>query len=235
MNSTATPPLVSVVVRTMGRPTLPRTLASVAAQTHRPIEVVLVDAAAGGIAMKSHSGLPVRMVAGGPYNRPRAANAGLQATRGAWILFLDEDDEIAPGHLANLLAAAMVSGLPVAYSQTQVVDSAGPGRIFGGGPFNRSALLQSNYLAIHAVLFHRSLLARARFDESLDTFEDWDFWLQLSSHTGFAFTGSPTAIYRAAEGASGAGTGANLDRQAVLAQREKLMRKWGSTTGKARS
>lgn len=226
MNSTATPPLVSVVTRTMGRPTLPRTLASVAAQSHRPVEIVLVDAAAGGIAMKAHGGLPVRVVGGGPYSRPRAANAGLQATRGAWILFLDEDDEIAPGHLANLLAAATVSGLPAAYSQTQLVDANGPGRIFGGGPFNRPALLQSNYLAIHAVLFHRSLLATARFDESLATFEDWDFWLQLSRHTGFAFTGSPTAIYHAADGASGAGSGANLDREAVLAQREVLMRKW---------
>ncbi len=225
MNSTATPPLVSVITRTMGRPTLPHALTSVAAQTHRPVEIVLVDAAGAGITMKAHGGLPVRVVGGGPFDRPRAANAGLRATRGAWILFLDEDDEIAPGHLANLLAAATVSRLPVAYSQTQLRDDAGAGRLLGG-PFNRAALLQSNYLAIHAVLFHRSLLAGARFDESLATFEDWDFWLQLSAHTPFAFTGSPTAIYHAAGGASGAGSGANLDQKAALAQRDKLMRKW---------
>ena len=93
--------------------------------------------------------------------------------------------------------------------------------------FSREKLLQSNYLAIHAVLFHRSLVdAGARFDESLETFEDWDFWLQLSARADFAFTGKPTAIYHAAAGASGAGAGANLDRSAVLAQRERLMRKW---------
>ncbi|MEO5695401.1 MAG: glycosyltransferase [Usitatibacter sp.] len=225
MNSTATPPLVSVVTRTMGRPELSRALASIAGQGYRPLEIVLVDAGATGIAMKQHAGIPVRMVTGGPYDRPRAANAGLKATRGAWIVFLDEDDEIAPNHIAQLLATATVAGLPVAYSQTQLVDANGPGRIFGG-PFNREALLRSNYLTIHSVLFHRSLLADARFDEELTTFEDWDFWLQLSSRTPFAFSGTPTAIYQAAAGASGAGSGANLDRDAVLAQREKLMRKW---------
>ena len=227
MNSTASPPLVSVVVRTMGRPSLSRALASVAAQTHRPIEIVVVDAAGAGLDRKALAGLPVRLVGGGPYDRPRAANAGLAAARGAWILFLDEDDEIAPDHVALLLATALVAGVPVAYSQTKLVAAADLQRVMGGGPFSREKLLQSNYLAIHAVLFHRSLVdAGARFDETLETFEDWDFWLQLSARTDFAFTGKPTAIYNAAAGASGAGAGANLDRLAVLAQRERLMRKW---------
>ena len=224
MNSTASPPLTSVVVRTLGRPTLSRALASIAAQTHRPIEIVLVDAAGSGMKMSHYGNVAVRVVSRGePLDRPRAANAGLESTRGAWISFLDEDDEIAPGHLAQLLATATVAGLPVAYSQTQLVEN---GRLFGG-PFNRGALLQSNYISIHAVAFHRSLVdSGARFDESFATFEDWDFWLQLSRRTDFAFTGQPTALYHAGAGASGAGAGANLDREAVLAQRNRLMQKW---------
>ncbi len=89
------------------------------------------------------------------------------------------------------------------------------------------ALFRSNYLAIHAVLFERSLAAEGcRFDETLALFEDWDFWLQVAMRTPFAFTGKPTAIYHAAAGQSGAGAGTNLDREAVIAQREHLMRKW---------
>ena len=225
MNSTATPPLVSVVIRTMGRPSLQRALASVAAQTWRPLEIVLVDAAATGKRASDYADIHVRTVgAGTPLDRPKAANAGLAATRGAWITFLDEDDVIEPDHIALLLATATIAGLPVAYGQTRLIGADGVQRIFGG-PFSRAALLRSNYIAIHAALFHRAFVDRGvRFDESLSTFEDWDFWLQLSARSDFAFTGMPTATYRAAAGESGAGP--NLDREAVLAQRARLMQKW---------
>jgi hypothetical protein len=229
MNSTASSPPVSVVVRTMGRTTLPRALDSIAAQTHKPLEIVLVDAAGSGMTMTSHRGVPVHAVGTGrPLPRPQAANAGLDAARGEWICFLDEDDEIAPQHLAQLVAVALLSGALASYSQTRLVAAdGGTTRIFGGGPFDRAALLRSNYLGTAAVLFSRELLRRGcRFDESLDTLEDWDFWLQLSAHGDFAFSGQPTASWRAAEGQSGAGTAGNLDRDAMRAQRERLVAKW---------
>lgn len=218
---------MSVVVRTMGRPALGRALDALARQSHRPLEVVLVDAAGSLPARDRHRDLPVRMVRRGQLPRAAAANAGLDAAQGDWIAFLDEDDEIEHDHVAQLLAVAMVSGKPVAYSQTRLVGADGAQQRIFGGPFSREMLLRSNYLAIHAVLFSRALvLAGCRFDESLAVFEDWDFWLQLAARTEFAFTGRPTAIYRATEGQSGAGAGPNLDRAALLAQRERLMSKW---------
>ena len=222
-------PLVSLVVRTMGRPTLPRALASIAAQTWRPLEIVLVDAGARGLTLEREADVPIRVVKGGLLDRPRAANAGLVNARGAWIGFLDEDDEIERDHVALLMAAATVAGLPVAYSQTRMIGGEGRERVFGG-PFDRAALLRSNYLAIHAVLFSREFVDQGlRFDDTLPMFEDWDFWLQLATQTDFAFASRPTAIYRAAAGDSGAGSGPNLDRDAVLAHRARLMRKWQGT------
>jgi glycosyltransferase involved in cell wall biosynthesis len=220
--------LVSVVVRTMGRPELARALACVAAQTHRPLEIVLVDAAGLGVAMSEHAGIPVRVAGGGKLGRAQAANAGLDAARGEWVMFLDEDDEIASDHVAQLLTALDREPFTrAAYSQTRLLDAAGDVERLLGGPYDREALFRSNYLAMHAVLFARSLAADgARFDETLEIFEDWDFWLQLASRTRFAFTGQPTASYRAAAGQSGAGAGANLDRDAALAQRNRLMAKW---------
>ena len=211
----------------MGRPELARAMASIAAQTYRPIEIVLVDAAGAGIPAPRHAGLGVRLVSRGPLDRAAAANAGLEAARGAWIGFLDEDDELAPEHVASLVSLAASSGAPVAFSQTRLVDRAGNTTRLLGGPFDRQALLRSNYIAIHAALFRRTYIeAGARFDPEMVGFEDWDFWLQLATRGEFAFTGDATAIYHAEEGASGSGTGGNLDREAALARRERLMRKW---------
>jgi Glycosyl transferase family 2 len=221
------PPLVSVIVRSMGRPSLGRALASIAGQSYRPLEIVLVDAAGSGLDLRQHAGIAVRMAGRTALDRPRAANAGLAAARGAWLVFLDEDDEMAPGHITQLLATATVAGVPVAYSQTLLSDPVARDRVFGGGPFSREMLLRSNYLSIHSVLFHSSLVrAGARFDESLAMFEDWDFWLQLSRDNRFAFTGEATALYHGSGGESGAGSGANLDRGAAQAHRDRLMRKW---------
>jgi glycosyltransferase involved in cell wall biosynthesis len=224
-----TPPLVSAIVRTVGRPELPRALASLAAQHYRPIEIVIVNAASIPLALPATPGLRRNVIdPGRPLPRPEAANAGLAAARGDWMIFLDEDDAIEADHIELLVATAAISGSAVAYSQTRLVDAAGATtRFLGGGPFNREALLRSNYLSIHAVLFSRAFVdAGARFDESFEIFEDWDFWLQLSERCDFAFTGKATAIYSMDSGASGAGGGANQDRERLLAQRERLMRKW---------
>ena len=219
------PPLVSVIVRTVGQETLPRAIESIEHQTWRPMEAVVVQAREN--VARITAAIPVRIAGGKALGRPRAANAGLEAATGEWMLFLDEDDTIEPDHVESLVMAAKEANARVAYSQTRLVDASGATQRIFGGPFRRDLLQRSNYLSIHAVLFHRSFVEEgARFDETLETFEDWDFWLQLASRCDFAFVPKPGAIYRGATGASGAGAGPNLDRDAVLRQRDRLMRKW---------
>jgi GT2 family glycosyltransferase len=227
MPAAAPNPLVTIVVRTLGRPELRHALDSAAAQTYRPIEIVLVDAGDNGIEMTDHQGVAVRVIRKGRLARAAAANAGLEAGAGEWFLFLDEDDLVERDHVAQLLEAARRSNAQVAYSQTRILRAGGESERLLGGPYNREFLFRSNYLAIHAVLFSRAMVdAGHRFDERFQVFEDWDFWLQLTQHGAFAFTGRPTAIYRADSGQSGAGGGANLDRGVVKKQHERLLEKW---------
>ena len=225
--------LVSVLVRTLGRPELPRALRSIERQAHRPLEIVLVDAAGRGVRAGPDLGVPVTTVAGRePLGRAPAANAAMEAARGHWLLFLDEDDEIEPTHIEELLACARANGASVAYSQTKLLDNDGRMQRILGGPWRRDFYLRSNYIAIHAALFSRRFVdAGHRFDPSYEVFEDWDFWLQLAQHGDFAFTGRPTALYYAAAGQSGAGAGSNVDRDLALRQREKLLRKWQERAG----
>jgi hypothetical protein len=64
-------------------------------------------------------------------------------------------------------------------------------------PFDRTRLLFGNYIPIHAALFSRAIVdGGCRMDESLDLYEDWDFWLQASAFGDFAFADHLSAAYR---------------------------------------
>ena len=202
-------PLVSIICRTMGRPELREALASAAGQTHAPIEIILVDAAARGEAAcrKDCAEIPVVLaLPDAPLSRPAAANFGLECATGDYLLILDEDDWLAPEHVAGLLD--FLGGqqkIRAAYSSTRKTDAAGEATVETfGQPFDRLLLMRDNYIPIHSMLFARSLLdgGDCRFDENFDVFEDWDFWLQLSEHGEFRHIEQYTAFYRAG-GASG--------------------------------
>jgi hypothetical protein len=91
-------------------------------------------------------------------------------------------------------------------------------------PFSPAALRVGNFIPIHAVLFSRRLLAAGcRFDEALEAYEDWDFWLQVMRHTRFERVGRITAAYRAG-GRSDAGLGADDERR--RRGRERVYEKW---------
>ena len=62
-------------------------------------------------------------------------------------------------------------------------------------------LLAGNCLAIHSALFPRTLITEngCRFDEAMDLFEDWDFWIQVSRWAQFKSVPKVTAFYKVHE------------------------------------
>ncbi len=233
-------PLVSIICRTMGRPELAEALASVAGQTHSPLEIVLVDAAALGEPAYREAcagNTIVLALPESPLSRPSAANFGLDRARGEYLLFLDEDDWIAPDHVEHLLNCLTgLQGMRAAYSSTRKTDVTGKATLETfQQSFDRLLLMRDNYIPIHSMLFARELLKEGcRFEEDFEIFEDWDFWLQLSEHTDFHHVDRCTAFYRAGGASETGDPGDYLRRfdpehqlgKARVAVYNKWLRRW---------
>jgi glycosyltransferase involved in cell wall biosynthesis len=195
-------PLVSVLVRSIDRNTLKKTLLSVTEQDYPHIEVSVVAA------VTNHSPLDVpeshvqfRLVNTEiPLQRSAAANKALDLAQGVYALFLDDDDWIAPEHISTLVKALQQSsGFEVAYSRTKMVKTpqALEDAAVMGLPFDGLRLLAGNWMPLHSVLFSMRLRdLGCRFDEGLSLYEDWDFWLQAAQHSDFLFVPVVSAFYR---------------------------------------
>ena len=186
----------------MNRPELLEALLSVEKQSYSNIEIILVDATGKGL--DRHKSLtistPLREIgAQRPLNRPAAANLALANAHSSYLLFLDEDDWIAPNHIEMLVACLQANpSYGVAYSSTQKTTPAGvpSGEAFRIA-FDPARLRRDNFIPIHSALFRKSLIDQGcRFDESLEIFEDWDFWLQLAQLMPFQHIDEITAFYR---------------------------------------
>jgi glycosyltransferase involved in cell wall biosynthesis len=221
-------PLVSVIVRSTGRSELSEALDSIAAQTYPRIEVVVVDALGSGDptpgAVCGDFPLRVCNLRRG-LRRTEAANAGLAEARGSYLILLDEDDWFLPNHVTALVAALeQHPEAPVAYTGVRLVGVDQESQETINTPYNVAALRCGNYIPVHAALFRRSVVDRGlRFDESLDAYEDWDFWLQLSREGAFVHLDQISACYRSG-GASGVGLDATVERQRE--GRERVYAKW---------
>lgn len=224
-------PSVTIVIRTIGRKSLMQSIASVMAQTYRRIEILVVNAAGQPLPAMPAGPLPVSVVGGyRKLNRPQAANEGLRHARGELIGFLDDDDYFDPQHVASLVETLRAApSARVAYSGVLFVTDDGRPFARMNRPFDRRALLEDNFIQMGAALFSRSLVeAGAKFDETMENFQDWDFWLQLAQVTEFAHTGKATVCWRAMAGESGSGLGPNANERIQRMYKERVHNKWAA-------
>ena len=223
------PALVSVIVRSMDRSFLQEALSTVAAQTYPHIEVVVVAVRPNHAPLSATAGpVPLRLIATNePRPRSRAANVGLDHAQGQYLLFLDDDDWLMPGHIARLVATLQAHpSAQAAYTGVALVDldNHPSGNVFDY-PFDAVRQMAGNLTPIHAVLFDASLVhqGHCRFDETLDRYEDWDFWLQMARRTAFVHLPGVSAAYRIHES-----SGVHVDApQSSLRLYEKWQGQWG--------
>lgn len=197
--------MVSVLIRTMGRDTLPRAVASALNQTWPDVTVKIV--VASGLGLPFLAGLSNNprvevFAATKPLGRSEAANQLLDMARSEFALFLDDDDWLLPDHIERLVQAhrshpevvAAYAGVECLRQKGQTLERV---KLFDE-PISRAQMQLRNGLPIHSTLFRLEAVQRAptvRFNTALLYFEDWDFWLQLMDRGDFVRVPGVSAAY----------------------------------------
>lgn len=205
--------LVSIIVRTKDRPMLlQRALRSIAAQQHRMIEVIVVND--GGCVLDLDvlknilCDIPMTYIKLEQNSgRPHAGNVGLANTTGSYIGFLDDDDEFYPDHITTLLEGLnRETDCSAAYADSEIIEREyrEDGSIvrelnkgtFRSWDFSFAVLFFENFIPLNSILFRKDVMGDvAEFDESFELFEDWDFFIRVSSIRPFYHIPKVTSKY----------------------------------------
>jgi O-antigen biosynthesis protein len=183
--------LVSVVLPVYDRADIvSRAILSVLTQTHRRIQLVVVDDGSSDDLAEVVAGFrdPRLTFVALAENRGHAAarNRGLQAARGEFVAYLDSDDWWHADLVRILLTVMLKQHAAFAYSAQRVLRPFRPDQrereeMIRFSPYNRSLLENNNYISMISVMHRReAALEVGGFDESFRRYSDWDFFLRLA-------------------------------------------------------
>ena len=193
---------------------LPQAVDSVLAQTERDWELVVIDDGSTDAtpeAVRPYLGdARVRYVRSDRLGQSRAKNLGLRLSRAPLVAYLDADDAWLPTKLASQLAALDAEpSAGVCYCLRAFLDEAGavppdrapvPASGYPTGDVKR-AIFSRNFVCFSSVVVRRRVLDHVGgFDPALDLAIDYDLWLRVARHYGFACVPEPLVLYRTGHG-----------------------------------
>ncbi|MDA1090640.1 MAG: glycosyltransferase family 2 protein [Proteobacteria bacterium] len=183
---------VSVIVAAyQANATIARTLASIAGQTLKPKEVVIVDDGstdatfeAANAASANMNGIELRVFRSeGNLGAGAARNRAIEEATGTYLAFLDADDEWMAEKLERSMAH-MESGDYVLVGHDYVTEDGPPHHceqrfLESGDAFVN--LYRKGYIASSSVVVRRgAVIAAGGFDPGLRNAQDFDLWLALT-------------------------------------------------------
>lgn len=194
-------PIMSIVIPVYNhQEALVKALWSIAEQTYRPIEVIVVDDGSDspvhlppyqgghGGSVAKQIGEKITLIREEHLGAPAARNRGFKESTGEYVIFWDADTVGVPSMLEKMKRAldkhpeASYAYCNFQYSIFPVASGTPPS---GGGnfqkkmrgrPFDPNELRKNNYIHSTSLIRRRDAVP---WDESLKRFQDWDLWLTM--------------------------------------------------------
>lgn len=247
---------VAVIVRTKDRPAfLGRALVDIAAQSFDDAEVVVVNdqgsrSLVDEVVRASSIADRISVVdTAAPGGRCAAANLGIHSTEADYVVLHDDDDLWHPQFLAKTVAlldaSAEDAGVMVSTEIVQEEQRDGEWVETSRTPYwaglsrvDFLSLLEINRAVPISFLYRRALHEElGGYDESLETVEDWEFYLRVTARHPIAFLGgTPLAYWMHRPDAAGADGNSMFELVGAhsrddLVVRDRELTKWVAKNG----
>jgi glycosyltransferase involved in cell wall biosynthesis len=202
-----TAPVVSIIIPAFNAEKyIAESVESIVDQSHPSVECIVVDDGSTDRTAEIVAGFGDRVHLTRQANAERSAarNAGLAQASGEYVGFLDADDLLLPGKVAEQVT--FLEAHPeydVVYSLVKYFREEGKDDCYTVRRPTPSGdilpqLIYTNFITMNSPLFRKAAVKRvAGFDVSLSRYEDWDFLLRLAlTGSRFGFVDSFHALCR---------------------------------------
>lgn len=233
MGQTATIPRVSVIVPAYNcEQTIQAAIESALAQDMPPHEVIVVDDGSSDRTRETVRGIrEVRLIEQENAGPAAARNAGIEASTGDWLAFLDADD-VWLRHKLRLQFEALAETPEIGMCSCDWVRAAAlaPDDLrLGDIPVRRVSwreILRLNRFQTSTAVVRRDVAHKVGgFRPAIDGTEDWDFWLRCSRHTEDLHLEAPLVVYR------DVGTSYSKNSLRVYSAMHRMLAGWGPPAG----
>lgn len=222
-------PLVSVIMPAYNAErTIAGALSSALNQTHRNLEVIVVDdeSTDATATIASAFGDRVRVISQPNAGCGSARNTAIRAARGDHLAWLDSDDLWLPRHVELALAMLRPGDKAMVTSDAYTIGPDGIGwqRVLPEGAVAperlRSMILRRNPVSIFGLYPRAMLEDLGEIDGTLRRCEDWQYWARaVFRGWEIRFQTTPTALYRLLPTSLSADTAKMLDAEDQMMER----------------